>query len=80
MKDYYIKNRFLGRQNNTFFQKLQRSEEFSRRLNLQRLPPAVSGQEGSVLPALGANQTAGFVEYRTLTHREKKNLKFELFT
>ena len=33
-----------------------------------RIPPAVSGPDGEILPALGTNQIAGFVEYRPLTN------------
>ena len=38
-----------------------------------RIPPAVSGPDGEILPALGTNQIAGFVEYRPLTNWEKTN-------
>ena len=37
-----------------------------------RIPPAV----GRILPALGTNQIAGFVEYRPLTKWEKNNVNY----
>ena len=35
------------------------------------IPPAESGPDGKIPPALGTNQIAGFVEFRPLTHWEK---------
>ena len=36
------------------------------------IPPAEREPDGKILPAPGTNQIAGFVEFRPLTHREKK--------
>ena len=33
-----------------------------------------AGRMGRILPALGTNQIAGFVEYRPLTNWEKNNI------
>ena len=37
-----------------------------------RIPPTVRGPDGRILPTLGTNQIAGFIEHRPLKHQEKK--------
>ena len=43
------------------------------------IPTAESGPDGKILPAPETNQIAGFVEFRPLTHWEKKKEDYPRF-